>query len=75
VFSCCVYDELCSAIAIPNSLEIDHYMWAIIRELSASNVDQVYIDSMGNWRPFIAGESQFIRPGTYKLLGVCFSQR
>lgn len=42
----------CNKPALTESLEIDQYYWAILNTLNKSDIEEVAIDSVANWRAF-----------------------
>lgn len=64
--------------ALTESLEIDQYVWAILDKLNGTDVDEVIVDSSGNWRaaqgihqgsPLTAMSAQMPSPMAGQMVG------
>ncbi|XP_018790016.1 PREDICTED: zinc finger MIZ domain-containing protein 1 isoform X1 [Bactrocera latifrons] len=68
----------CNKPALTESLEIDQYVWAILDKLNGTDVDEVIVDSSGNWRaaqgihqgsPLTAMSAQMPSPMAGQMVG------
>ncbi|XP_076361206.1 zinc finger MIZ domain-containing protein 1-like isoform X3 [Tachypleus tridentatus] len=42
---------VCSKTAVLEKLEVDQYMWAVLNNLSKSEVEEITIDALASWKP------------------------